>query len=452
MKGSIHFSLKNLTRQKRRNAVLVVAIAFGFFVVTAIDGLTSGLVGNLENQITQLFGGNVLCQGIEWLPPSTENGKVELVNIVRDRNYVKGIVDELGIKYDYYSCFTASNGQIIFNGKKSLIQLYGRDLDEKNLRDSMQLVSGTIDSSIPNGLIISDQIAKSMNLQVGDDVIYTTSTVYGQGAVADMKIAAIMKSNTFVNTMQSYCDIEDLNKIVEMPEGSYSIFSLYLRNKNQQVKAAKAIEARIRQDADKDPELNVTSRAQAMKTNPTNIGKGIEKQLDSRKPENEWKGVMYAIETLYDEFPQLKTVMNIVHLVATIILIVILLIVMIGVANTYRMVLYERIREIGTMRALGMTGKDTKKVFTSEAVMLCIIGAVAGLILAIVAMSIVHVIPIRNEALSLFLDKGHFSFKVSVVTVALQYILLIVLTSWAVRGSAKKAAQLSPAEALRTIK
>jgi putative ABC transport system permease protein len=316
----------------------------------------------------------------------------------------------------------------------------------------MQLVSGTIDSSIPNGLIISDQIAKSMNLQIGDDVIFTTSTVYGQGAVADMKIAAIMKSNSFVNTMQSYCDIEDLNKIVEMPEGSYSIFSLYLRDKNKQVKAAKAIEARIRQDADKDPELNVTSRAQAMKTNPTNIGKGIEKQLDSRKPENEWKGVMYAIETLYDEFPQLKTVMNIVHLVATIILIVILLIVMIGVANTYRMVLYERIREIGTMRALGMTGKDTKKVFTTEAVMLCVIGAVAGLILAIIGMSIVHLIPVGNEALSLFLEKGHFSFKVSVGTVILQYVLLIVLTSWAVRGSAKKAAQLSPAEALRTIK
>ena len=125
---------------------------------------------------------------------------------------------------------------------------------------------------------------------------------------------------------------------------------------------------------------------------------------------------------------------------------------MIGVSNTYRMVLYERIREIGTMRALGMTGKDTKKVFTSEAVMLCIIGAVAGLILAIIGMSIVHLIPVGNEALSLFLEKGHFSFKVSVGTVILQYVLLIVLTSWAVRGSAKKAAQLSPAEALRTIK
>ena len=452
MKGAINFSLKNLTRQKRRNAVLVVAIAFGFFVVTAIDGLTTGLVGNLEDQITQLVGGNVVCEGLEWIPPSTENGKVQLVNIVRDRNYVKDLVDELGIKYDYYSCFTMSSGQIIFNGKKSIVQVYGRDLDEKHLRDSMQLVSGSIDSSIPNGLIISDKIANSMNLQVGDDVIFTTSTVYGQGTVADMKIAAIMKSNSFVNTMQSYCDIEDLNRIVEMPEGSYSMFSLYLRDKNQQTKAAVALENRIRQDAEKNPELNVTSRAQAMKTNPTNIGMGIEKQVDSRKPENEWKGVMYAIETLYDEIPQIKTVMNIVHIVATTILIVILLIVMIGVSNTYRMVLYERIREIGTMRALGMTGKDTKKVFTSEAVMLCIIGAVAGLILAIIGMSIVHLIPVGNEALSLFLEKGHFSFKVSVGTVILQYVLLIVLTSWAVRGSAKKAAQLSPAEALRTIK
>ena len=105
MKGAINFSLKNLTRQKRRNAVLVVAIAFGFFVVTAIDGLTTGLVGNLENQITQLVGGNVVCEGLEWLPPSTENGKPQIVNIVRDRNYVKDLVDELGIKYDYYSCF-----------------------------------------------------------------------------------------------------------------------------------------------------------------------------------------------------------------------------------------------------------------------------------------------------------------------------------------------------------
>ena len=357
---TVSLALRNLTRNKRRNAILAVAIAFGFFVVTAIDGLTTGMVGNLENQITQLVGGNVVVQGLEWLNSDTSGGKAKLVNIVRDRDYARKIVDELNINYDYYSCFTMSSGTVIFNGKKSAIQLYGRDLNEKSLRDSFQFTSGGVDAVMKNGLIISDKVAESLNLQVGDEIIYSTWTVYGQNTFADMTITGIIKSNSFMNSMQAYADIEDVNEIVEMPEGGYSMFSLYLRDKDQQTKAAMAIEARIRQDSEVNPEINVTSRLEAMKKYPTNVGKGIEKQVDPKKPENEWKGVKYAVETLYDEIPQIKTVLNIVHIITTVILIVILMIVMVGVSNTYRMVLYERIREIGTIRALGMTGKDTR--------------------------------------------------------------------------------------------
>ena len=449
---TITLALKNLTRNKRRNAILAVAIAFGFFVVTAIDGLTTGMVGNLENQITQLVGGNVVVQGLEWLNPETEGGKVKLVNIVRDRDYVKNIVDELGINYEYYSCFTMSSGTAIFNGKKSGIQLYGRNLEEKLLRDSFQFVSGGVNLNVENGLIISDKVAESLNLQVGDEIIYSTYTVYGQNNFADMTITGILKSNSFLSSMQAYADIEDVNRIVEMPEGGYSMFSIYLRDNDKQTKAANMIEARIRQDSEVNPAINVTSRALAMKTHPTNIGKGIEKQVDTKKPENEWKGVKYGVETLYDEIPQIKTVLNVVHIITTVILVVILLIVMVGVSNTYRMVLYERIREIGTMRSLGMTGKDTRKVFTNEAVILCVIGALAGLIFAIIVMTIVHFIPINNESLSFFLRKGHFTFKMSVGSIIVQYILLILLTTLAVRGSAKQAAGMNPAEALRTVK
>lgn len=449
---TVSLALRNLTRNKRRNAILAVAIAFGFFVVTAIDGLTTGMVGNLENQITQLVGGNVIVQGLEWLNSEIPGGKAKLVNIVRDRDYARRIVDELNINYDYYSCFTMSSGTVIFNGKKSSIQLYGRDLNEKSLRDSFQFTSGGVEADMKNGLIISDKVAESLNLQVGDEIIYSTWTVYGQNTFADMTVTGIIKSNSFMNSMQAYADIEDVNEIVEMPEGGYSMFSLYLRDKDQQTKAANAIEARIRQDSEVNPEINVTSRALAMKTHPTNVGKGLERQVDTKKPENEWKGVKYGVETLYDEIPQIKTVLNIVHIITTVILIVILMIVMVGVSNTYRMVLYERIREIGTMRALGMTGKDTRKVFTNEAVILCIIGALAGLVFAAIVMSVVHCIKIDNEALSFFLQKGHFSFKISIFSVILQYVILIALTTFAVRGSAKQAARMSPAEALRTVK
>ena len=449
---TVSLALRNLTRNKRRNAILAVAIAFGFFVVTAIDGLTSGMVGNLENQIAQLVGGNVIIQGLEWENPTTPGGKAKLVNIVRDRDYIKNIVEELGIKYEYSTSYTMSGGTIIFNGKRSVIQLYGRDLHEKLLQDSFQFVEGGVNFSVKNGLIISDKVAESMNLKVGDEVIYSTSTVYGQNTFADMTITGITKSNSFINTVQAYAYIEDVNSIIEMPKGGYSMYAIYLKNKNQQTKAAMKVEERIRKDSEQNPEINVTSRLLAMETNRTNIGMGIEKQIDPSKPENEWKGVKYGVETLYDEIPQIKTVLNIVHIVTTVILLVILLIVMVGVSNTYRMVLYERIREIGTMRAIGTTGKDTRRVFTNEAVILCLIGALAGLIFAVIVMAIVHCIPITNESLAFFLKKGHFSFKISVISVIVQYVMLIILTVLAVMGSARQAARMSPAEALRTVK
>ncbi len=446
MNKIFNLTLRNLTRQKRRNLILAVAIAFGFFVVTVIDGLTSGMVENLEEQITQLTGGSVLIQGYEKIPPSENNKKSTLLGIIRDKDYILDTVNTLNIDCKYYSRYSTATGQMIFEGKKSMIQVYGYDLSDSYLAESFSIISGSRENfSDPKALVISEKTANSMNLEVGDVVTLTAITLYGQNNVEDFKIAAIIKSNSFVNAMMSYANIESVNSLVGIPEGGYSTFSIFLKNKNNQAKVAKQIEEKIRSDG-----KNVSSIVQAAKTNPGNIGRGIEKQFTSE--DEQWSGVKYGVSTLYYEIPAIKTVLSVVHIITTVILLVILLIVMIGVSNTYRLVLYERIREIGTMRALGMSGRDTGKTFTLEAVVLCLFGALCGFILAVIAMFIVHLVPIPNETISFFLYKGHFSFKLSPFTVLLQYVLLVLLTLTAVHGSAKKAARLSPAEALRTVK
>ncbi|MDD7767751.1 MAG: FtsX-like permease family protein [Treponema sp.] len=438
-------AFKNLTRQKKRNAILAIAIAFGFFVVTAIDGLTAGIVDNLENQIAQLVGGTVLIQGIEKIPPTEEGKKSQLISIIRDGAYIKNLVEESGINYKSVSFYSTNTGRVIFEGNKSVVQLYGRDLSDKDLTDSFQFVSGGIENLKPYSVLISDKTAESLGLEVGDQFIFSTSTVYGQNAVTDLTVAGIFKSNSLINTLQAYTDLAELNTLIGLPEDGYTIFSIYLNNKEEQVKVANLIENKLREDGQ-----NVSSRLQAMMTNPTNIGRGITKQFEGE--DNQWEGTKWGVEALYDQIGGIKTVVNVVHVVATVILLVILFIVMVGISNTYRMILYERIREIGTMRALGMEGKTTGKIFTTEAVVLCILGAVLGLLISVVAMTIVHFIPVSNEALRLFLDNGHFTFKLSAVSIIVQYILLIALTSWAVWGSARKAAKMNPAEALRTFK
>ena len=446
MNKILKLSLRNLTRQKRRNAILAIAIAFGFFVVTTIDGLTSGMVANLEEMIIQMAGGTVLVAGFEKQPAVEPGEKSDYSNIIRDRQFLRNLIDKSDIRYKYLSCFTLSSGQFMFNGKKAISNVYGRDFSEPEFLNSFRYLEGGGEMlEREDALIISDTMADSLNLKVGDQVVYTTTTIYGQNTVADFTVAAIIKSNSFVNGMQTYVHIETLNKLIDIPEGGYSYLSLYLKNKKDQHKVALQLEKMIIDNGGL-----CTTHEEAYRISPKNVDRGIDKQITSE--DYIWEGTKYAVETVDDAIPALKSVMNIVHIVTTTILIVILLIVMIGVSNTYRMVLYERIREIGTMRALGMNGKDTGKVFTYEATILCLLGAVLGLIISLIIMAVIHAIPIANESLQFFLDKGHFSFTLSAGTIIIQYILLMILTAFAVHGSAKKASSLSPAEALRTVK
>ncbi len=446
MKEIFTLAYRNLTRQKRRSIILAIAIAFGFFVVTAIDGLASGAVNNLENQITQLIGGTVLISGYKKLPPEGEKDNGKLINIIEDHDYIQNIVDELGVKYDYVSQYTNTTSQLLFNGKKLISNVYGRDFNDKEFSSSLQFVEGSIeDCRNADSIILSQNTAEALKVQVGDQILFTCSTIYGQNEVADFTVGAIVQSSSFLSGMNSYVNIEALNSIIQIPEGGYNTFTIFLTDKNDQFRIAQKIEDRIRADGEQ-----VSSRAEAFRTNPSNINSGINKQFIPRT--QQWEGIKYGVVSLNDQIPALQQVMSIVHLVTTVILIVILLIVMVGISNTYRMILYERIREIGTMRALGMEGKDTGKLFTTEAVILCVMGAAAGLILAVLVMFILTLIPIHNESVAIFLHGGHLTFRLSPGAIIFQYILVMILTALAVRGTAKKASHMSPAEALRTIK
>ena len=425
--------------------MLAFAIAFGFFVVTAIDGLATGAVENLEEQITQMLGGNVIVQGVERLPAEEEGKKGKLINLTRDENFVRDIFNKSGIKYKYYSQRAEVSGSFIFNGKKVASNLYGCSYkDEKPLIESFCIDEGSLDNLYDkSSIVISRKTADALNIKVGETLRYSTETVKGQNTFGEFTVIAITRDSGLLASLGAYANMSAVNEIIEAPENSYYMFSVTLVNKKDQNRAAQLIEDEIRKTG-----MPVTSRIAAYQKNAKNPLIAINRQLKDAT----WEGTMYAVVSLEDAVPQLNQVMSIVSMVTTIILLVILLIVMVGISNTYRMVLYERIREIGTMRALGMTGKDTGNIFTLEALILALLGAAAGFIIAIFGMSIFGLFTFHNDSISFFLHGGHFTYHLTLGSYVLKFILMIVLTVLAVRGSAKQAANLSPATALRTIK
>ncbi|NMA56743.1 MAG: FtsX-like permease family protein [Treponema sp.] len=116
------------------------------------------------------------------------------------------------------------------------------------------------------------------------------------------------------------------------------------------------------------------------------------------------------------------------------------------------MVIFERIKEIGTMRALGVKQKEAGRIFMWEAVLLSLFGSLVGFIVAILGMKVLSLFTFTSEELSLFLHNGHWTYVLNAGSISIKLIVVVLLTMLAVRGSAKQAAKLNPAEALRTTR
>jgi putative ABC transport system permease protein len=58
-----------------------------------------------------------------------------------------------------------------------------------------------------------------------------------------------------------------------------------------------------------------------------------------------------------------------------------LVIAVLGITNTLALSVYERTRELGLLRAVGMTRKQTKSMIRWEAVIIVIIGALLGILI-----------------------------------------------------------------------
>ena len=141
---------------------------------------------------------------------------------------------------------------------------------------------------------------------------------------------------------------------------------------------------------------------------------------------------------------------NILNTVSYVIFAVLMLITMVGLLNTFRMVLIERTEEIGTMRAIGMQRSDVRNIFLSEALVLAVGGALLGLIVALLLSAGISIVPFSADSpLQLFLSDNRFAFPVVPANIVSTLIIIILVTLGSAYMPARRAAKLDPAVALR---
>ena len=441
----LKIAFRNLNRQKRRSMLLVIAIVFAFLIVTLIDGLSAGARKSLEYQIAKAIGGHVYVAGAEKAPDKAEDDKANEYLPPESVELINKIVKEEKIDALYTTVRVNRYGTLIFAGKQLTAQIAGCKFDEEEaLRNSFAFKEGGWENvKIENALFIPEKTADALNAALNDIILYETTTLSGQATVAEFQIAGIYQDQSQFDQMQFYANFDYLNKIAEVPAGYAVQMGIFLKDENQQDAVASIFENRL---AEYGP---VTSRELAAQFNPTSPGQELLRQLN----EGKWDGTKYAVMTFYDFAPQMVTLSQTIQWISLGVLLVLLLVTMIGISNTFRMVVHERKGEIGTMRSCGVSRGKVSLLFLAEAGFLSVVGAAGGFVLALLVMQIISLIPISiDSAFSMFTTNGHFLWILSPTVICLKFLLTAFLAILAALSPAIRAANMIPAEALRSSK
>jgi putative ABC transport system permease protein len=439
MRQTARMALRNLTRQKKRTILLAAAIAFGVMIVSIINGFAGSFVQNVSENLSQLAAGHVFMTGQE----KASNGRT--YSYIRDDEKVTQVIKSSGIGYKYLTKRSSLSGTAVYEGNSVSLEVDGVIIKEEGfLRNRLNFISGSLDGleAQENGVVLSQKIADKLGVSLGSVIGLRFNTYKNQASYAELKVAGIVSDPNILSSGSAYGNFGFVNKGLELPEGSY-----------QQVGIIVDDASRIDEYGAK---LYVALKASGLPVfdRPSQDAQGSVYSALNKQFKNEtWEGTKYWVMTINDSLSQMKDVVSVINLVDLIILLVLFLIIMVGILNTFRMIMFERIREIGTMRAVGVSSPGVLRLFLTEAVFLSLTGALAGLAVAGIFMGAFSLIDFGvGSPLSVFLKNGHFTFALQFSQVLLDIVVITVLTALAALAPARKAARLSPAAALRTQK
>jgi len=125
--------------------------------------------------------------------------------------------------------------------------------------------------------------------------------------------------------------------------------------------------------------------------------------------------------------------------------------VMIGITVTYRVIVFERTREIGTMRALGMSGGYVVALFLVEALLLALTAMVVGAIGAVIVITGLARLSFDwIPGFEIFMERGHIAPFLPLRLAIINVVIIFAVTLAAAWAPSRSAGRVEPAVALST--
>lgn len=371
----IKLALKNLTRHKRRTIITASALAVGLIMYILLDSL---LIGMFESSNTNLKDAETADGKVLTAEAFEDIKLLPLYSRVKNPDEIISLVERLGGRA---SKRVVIHGDMIFSDEyfsqsgSSPILFTAVDLNSDNraynIFKKRFLVDGRFMKPGADEVVIGSWLAEDTGAEVGDWFTISARTAPngddpGFFQTLDVEIVGLVKvENPMINRTVVYYPLDMAD------------FYLDLYGSVTEV----AIRAPFGEPL-----------------------KHFQERLNPELPEGlyyyTWKEIAYD----YVKLLEAETGGS------AIILILIVVIALVGITNTMLMTINERQRELGMMRALGMSAKDIRIAFLYEAAGIGIIGSVLGLLIG----SLIN-IPMVNYGIdfSAFMRDTDMGYKIS---------------------------------------
>jgi putative ABC transport system permease protein len=407
-------AVRNLLRYSRRSLLTISLIAFGVIFVLVFVAVTGSFKQLITTQITDSYLGHLQIHrrgyvaSIDTLPLNLNLAPAQVTAI---ETVLAGTPE-----VQAYSARIKFGGLFSTFVETTNIRINGVDPD-KEFATSPQMADRIIQgekalSALSRGqMLVPELLARGFGTKVGDTVVVVATNRDGSVNGKTFVVGGILESATGPGGRDGYIHIDDAMEVLRMPERELSEIAVRMTDLGQVERLAESL------------------RAQLAEAVPGQGKAGVE------------------VHT----WAQLSPFANIARMIDVMIFFIRLMliaIVLISILNVMIMAVYERVREIGTIAAIGTLPRKILSLFLMEGLFLGIAGAVVGVLVGLGLILILHVVKLP-------VTMGQASYALAPTIAPLELLtaslMVIGVSILASVQPAYKASRMEPIDALRHV-
>ena len=413
MKLAAEIAKTHLLAKPKQTLVAMLGVTFGIGMFIAMVGLMTGL-NNFTEELTMTSSPDIhIYNDITQDRPSIldevnpngfnavlhqkpKNETSKLRNALQIAEAIRKNPDVVGVAPTLSSQVFYNYGPVQLNGMISGVDIIEED-KLFDLRSKMK--SGRIEDlkASSDGIIMGTGLAKKLNAKMGDRVVITTP----QGYTMTLKIVGTFQMGIgTVDNIRSYANISTVQVILQQDQSYITDINIKLKDLHQ----AKIIA----------PQFQAIAGYKA----------------------EDW-------ETANATFLTGVLIRNIITYSVSVTLLVV---AGFGIYNILNMTIYNKMKDIAILKAMGFSGRDVKQIFMIQSLVIGFVGSLAGLVIGYLLSYAISKAPFDGGD---FISLDHFP-----VTFHPKYYIIGVIfgvTTTAIAGymPSRKAARLDPIEILR---